>query len=84
MGLSRWRRCMSVLPTGHWLGAALMTRAIGTRAAHLWVFEGNNRAERFYPKSGFRPDGTRSRDAETGLTEIHLLRAASPPTQTNT
>lgn len=64
---------------GAGLATALMTRAVGAGAAHLSVFEGNTRAERFYAKSGFRPNGKRSLDAETGLTEIHLVRAASPP-----
>ncbi len=43
---------------GTGLGQRLLDTAIGTRAAYLWILDGNPRAERFYLRNGFRPDGT--------------------------
>lgn len=34
--------------------------------ATLWVLEGNERAERFYARQGWRPDGARKVDEECG------------------
>ncbi len=50
---------------GRGLGRALIAAgrdrllALGSRAATLWVLEGNTRAERFYRADGWLPDGTR-------------------------
>jgi ribosomal protein S18 acetylase RimI-like enzyme len=50
-----------VVGTG--VGSALMHQALadfrarGYRAAVLWVLDGNQRAQRFYEKFGWRPDG---------------------------
>jgi ribosomal protein S18 acetylase RimI-like enzyme len=41
------------------LGAALMGAAIGESPAYLWVLEDNLRAQAFYRRLGFRPDGQR-------------------------
>ncbi|WP_155849868.1 GNAT family N-acetyltransferase, partial [Arthrobacter sp. H41] len=43
---------------GSGLGQRLLHIAIGTRPAYLWILEGNPRAERFYVRNGFIPDGT--------------------------
>ncbi|RJT80249.1 GNAT family N-acetyltransferase [Arthrobacter cheniae] len=43
---------------GTGLGQRLLDIAIGTRAAYLWILNGNPRAERFYVRNGFEPDGT--------------------------
>lgn len=43
---------------GTGLGQRLADTALGTRAAYLWILNGNPRAERFYLRNGFRPDGT--------------------------
>jgi ribosomal protein S18 acetylase RimI-like enzyme len=43
--------------------------AIGSKAAHLWVFENNPRAQAFYEKHGFlgrRRAPDRSRDGRVG------------------
>jgi GNAT superfamily N-acetyltransferase len=41
----------------------------------LWVVTPNPRAQQFYGKHSFRPDGRRRSDA--GVTEIHLVRPPS-------
>lgn len=43
---------------GTGLGQYLLDTAIGARAAYLWILDGNPRAERFYVRNGFVPDGT--------------------------
>lgn len=43
---------------GTGLGQRLLDTAIGTRAAYLWILDDNPRAERFYVRNGFGPDGT--------------------------
>jgi GNAT superfamily N-acetyltransferase len=64
---------------GTGLAAHLLHRAIGDSAAHLWVFRDNPRAQAFYLKQGFRPDGHTKIDDDTGLPEQRLVRTASPP-----
>jgi GNAT superfamily N-acetyltransferase len=55
------------------LGSRLLERCLNTRAAHLWVFEGNERAVRFYERHGFSLDGRRRFDPPYG-TELHMTR----------
>ena len=43
---------------GSGLGQRLLDTAIGARAAYLWILNENPRAERFYVRNGFEPDGT--------------------------
>ncbi|MHA7277096.1 GNAT family N-acetyltransferase [Arthrobacter sp. Hz1] len=43
---------------GKALGQQLLDTAIGDRAAYLWILNNNPRAERFYRRNGFAPDGT--------------------------
>lgn len=47
---------------GTGVGRNLLTAAVGDSPAYLWVFEGNDRAVRFYRKHGFVFDGTRRQD----------------------
>jgi GNAT superfamily N-acetyltransferase len=42
---------------GSGLGQALLELAVGERDAYLWILNGNARAERFYRRNGFVPDG---------------------------
>lgn len=42
---------------GTGVGQALLDLAIGNRDAYLWILDGNVRAERFYRRLMFRPDG---------------------------
>ena len=65
---------------GTGLGAALVNAAVGSGPAYLWVLENNPRAQAFYRKQGFRPDGkhnTLPPEWET-LPEFRLVRRAQP------
>jgi GNAT superfamily N-acetyltransferase len=42
---------------GTGLGQALLDLAIGDHEACLWILHGNRRAQRFYLRNGFCPDG---------------------------
>jgi GNAT superfamily N-acetyltransferase len=59
---------------GHGIGAALIAVARkrlfahGFRYANLWVLAGNARAERFYRKDGWQPDGHRRIDQVWAVT----------------
>lgn len=43
---------------GSGLGQELLDTAIGASPAYLWILNNNPRAERFYRRNGFVPDGT--------------------------
>ncbi|MHA7200304.1 GNAT family N-acetyltransferase [Arthrobacter alkaliphilus] len=60
------------------VGQALVDAVIGNSAAFLWVLEDNPRAQAFYRKNGFRPDGTRELLPPEWheLPEIRMVRAA--------
>ena len=60
---------------GTGLAATMLEFAIGTGAAHLWVFENNPRAQAFYDKHGFSADGERQIDPGTGVWEIRMVRS---------
>jgi GNAT superfamily N-acetyltransferase len=70
----------------HWdrgVGRALLEDARARLAKHgfgqarLWVFAGNDRAERFYQHDGWTPDGRRREDEVWGVavTEIGYRRS---------
>lgn len=59
---------------GTGLASTLLRAAIGTKPAHLWVFEDNPRAHAFYVKHGFAFSGHRQVDPGTGLLEQHWVR----------
>lgn len=61
---------------GSGLGSQLLQAAIGDAPAYLWVLEDNPRANAFYRKSGFVPDGARKTQTWKGveLPEIRLVR----------
>ena len=62
---------------GTGLGQRLLEAAIGGNAALLWVLEDNPRAQAFYRKQGFAPDGRR--EPLTGLWEgLHEIRMVRP------
>jgi len=65
----------------HWgrgIGAALIAAArarlvhSGCHSAHLWVLEGNSRAERFYRIDGWVPDGTRRSEVVWGASVVEI------------
>jgi ribosomal protein S18 acetylase RimI-like enzyme len=61
---------------GSGAGTDLLHAVIGPgEPATLWVAEPNPRAQAFYRKHGFEPDGVMK--VEDGLREVHLVRAAS-------
>lgn len=55
---------------GTGLGQALLDTAIGADPAYLWIMAGNSRAEAFYRRNRFVPDGI---GARTGPTWFHRL-----------
>ncbi|WP_104086973.1 GNAT family N-acetyltransferase [Arthrobacter sp. GMC3] len=59
-------------------GQALSDAVIGTQAAYLWVLEDNPRAQAFYVRNGFVPDGARKLMNEQWhfLPNIRMVRAA--------
>ena len=61
---------------GSGLAVALLDVAIGGADAQLWCFEENHRARAFCTKMGFRPDGSRLIDPDTGVWELRLVRKA--------
>jgi len=60
---------------GTGVGQALLDAVIGTEPAQLWVAEDNPRANAFYRRNGFSPDGGRFVDADANdLVEVRLVR----------
>ena len=59
---------------GTGLADRLLTVAIASGPAFLWVFADNPRAQRFYARHRFVPDGAEMIDADTGLPEIRMVR----------
>lgn len=56
-------------------GQALLDAALGDRPAFLWVAELNPRAQAFYRKNGFEPDGERKVEPLwENLAEIRMVR----------
>lgn len=77
--------------TGLGIGAVLLGRAVdvlagaGHRIATLWVVDGNQRAQRFYERAGWTPDGVSRREplaveSEPGdeVTVVRYLRVLAP------
>ena len=65
------------LPKAHGSGSgqALLEAVLGDRPAQLWTAEDNPRANAFYRRNGFRPDGARKvEDAWEGLVAIRMVR----------
>jgi ribosomal protein S18 acetylase RimI-like enzyme len=65
---------------GSGLGRMLLDAAIGDSAASLWVLADNPRAQSFYRRNGFAPDGEVKLDDRWGdpVREIRLVRPAAP------
>lgn len=66
---------------GSGAASSMMTDLLTDSSAYLWVFKGNPRAQAFYRKHGFEPDGEeidlgggRSASALTGILEIRMTR----------
>lgn len=83
-GPQQWETDMSAPPTpvdfqlhhvytlqrthGTGLGQSLLDLALEDRDAYLWILHGNARAERFYRRNGFSPDGA---EMSCGSTWFH-------------
>lgn len=65
---------LSAQMRGRGLASHLLAYAIGSRAAHLWVFRDNLRAQTFYRKHGFHLDGYETTDIDTGLDLLRMSR----------
>ena len=59
---------------GQGVAQLLLGAAIADKAAHLWVFDGNTRAQRFYARQGFEASTERQSDSDTGLGETRWIR----------
>jgi ribosomal protein S18 acetylase RimI-like enzyme len=59
---------------GTGLGHRLIEAAIGEAPAYLWVFEANDRAQGFYRRHGFTPDGSRKLEPSFREPEIRMVR----------
>jgi ribosomal protein S18 acetylase RimI-like enzyme len=64
---------------GTGLGTALLNAAVGEFPAYLWVLEDNVRAQAFYRRHGFRPDGKRGLlpPEWENVPEIRMVRPAA-------
>lgn len=67
---------LNVLARFHGTGAArqLVQATLGERPAYLWVVDQNLRAQAFYRKLGFAPDGGTKHDDRLGCHEIRMVR----------
>ena len=79
-----------LLEEHHGSGAArdMLTDLLTDSSAYLWVLKSNQRAQAFYRKHGFEPDGEeidlgggRSSSALAGILEIRLARPSRPAEQ---
>jgi ribosomal protein S18 acetylase RimI-like enzyme len=74
--LELWGLYLLASHQGRGLGRQLLTAALGTDAASLWVAAGNSKAIGFYRRFGFEPDGARDVLADwEDLPEIRMVRA---------
>jgi len=73
---------INVLAAHHGTGVAddLLVAAVGDRPASLWVLTGNHRAQSFYSRYQFAPDGSTKVHEATGAAEIRLTRGGTGAT----
>ncbi|MFC6705836.1 GNAT family N-acetyltransferase [Flexivirga alba] len=69
---------LNVLRDFHGSGVAhlLVDATLGNLPAYLWVVRENLRAQAFYRKIGFAPDGGTKRDEDLECDEIRMVRPA--------
>ncbi|MFL6028258.1 MAG: GNAT family N-acetyltransferase [Friedmanniella sp.] len=95
-GVQQWERDLGAPPTtvpfqlhhlytrqrthGSGLGRRLLEVAIGDHETYLWILHGNPRADRFYRREGFTPDGA---EMACGASWFHrtMYRLVRPGTQ---
>ncbi|MGO4238191.1 GNAT family N-acetyltransferase [Pseudarthrobacter sp. YAF2] len=74
--LELWGLYLLASHQGRGLGRQLLTVALATDAASLWVAAGNSKAISFYRRFGFEPDGAKDVLADwEDLPEIRMVRA---------
>jgi GNAT superfamily N-acetyltransferase len=59
---------------GSGVAQRLHDRSVGDRPAFLWVLCDNPRANAFYLRNGYRPDGVEKLDEDFGATVIRMVR----------
>lgn len=59
---------------GTGVAQALLDGVIADRPCSLWVLEGNLRAQAFYARNGFAPDGARELYEGLGAWELRMVR----------
>lgn len=60
---------------GSGVGQQLLDAVVGPgTTCHLWVADPNPRAQAFYSKNGFVPDGTIKTDEYDGVREVRMVR----------
>ena len=66
---------------GSGLGARLLEVAVEDRETYLWILYGNARADRFYRRRGFRPDGVEMTCGPSWFSRqmYRLVRPATAP-----
>lgn len=64
---------------GSGLAQRLITAVLGDQRASLWVLADNPRAQAFYSRNGFRPDGQTSSHQPTGAAVIRMVRSPRWP-----
>jgi len=73
--LQLWHLYQLARAHGSGTGQALLDAVLGDRPAQLWTAEDNPRANAFYARNGFVPDGARKVEAEwEGLVAIRMVR----------
>jgi hypothetical protein len=67
---------INVLAAAHGTGLAdlMMAALVGDRPTSLWVLDGNVRAQAFYARHAFSPDGSTKDHEPSGRLELRLVR----------
>ena len=76
--LELWSIYILAQAYGSGVGQGLLEHAVGDKPAYVWVLEDNPRAQAFYRRNGFIPDGASKNLpqvwAGTGMLEIRMVR----------
>lgn len=75
--LELWAINLLAAHHGTGLAQVLLDTALGDDDAHLWVVDGNERAQAFYRRNGFELDGGTKHDHELGVDELRMTRRRS-------
>ncbi|MDQ2757874.1 MAG: GNAT family N-acetyltransferase [Actinomycetota bacterium] len=64
---------------GSGLAHDLLVEVLGDRPASVWVLTANGRAQSFYRRHGFLPDGATRPHEGSGAPEQRMVRTGAPP-----